>query len=83
LNSDEEAVGESSEVKVQVNASAPKILAISASPNEGFPDYSFDIELLSEKNLAKVELVMNDNITVLSETEDGKYTASLIAPSDL
>ncbi len=80
VNADEETIWRSNIVEVQVSANAPTIISTQAIPDSWETGYSFRVELISEPGLEKVEVILNDSITTLSETGIGKYEATFTAP---
>jgi len=51
-------------------------------PNQS-PNFGYRVELVSEPGLQKVELEINDSISLLTETDSWTYVWDFIAPNDL
>ncbi len=83
VNADEETIGEATSVNIKLSASEPVILGISTSPEEGIPNFWYRVELISEPGLQKVELEVNDSISLLNETNLWTYVWDFIAPEEL
>lgn len=83
VNADSEEIGRSQTLNLKINASAPVVLWVKATPQEGYPKFPFNLEVVSEPGLELVEVNINDSITALSETESWKYVWSLLAPEKI
>lgn len=83
LDADGKSIWESTEVKISTESNAPKMNSISISP-EGELDAETEIkvEVLATKWLKEVNAVINDTVTKLEETADGKYTGTINAPTE-
>ncbi len=82
LNSDDEVIGISESVSIKIDAAAPVLISVSPVPPTGFPGYTIDMEILSEPGLERAEMLLDDVITPLVESQDWKYTASVNAPTE-
>ena len=83
VNADEETIWEATAVNLKLSASEPIILGISTTPKEWVPNFWYRVELVSESGLQKVELEINDSITLLTETDSWTYVWDFVAPNDL
>ncbi|QFR39448.1 hypothetical protein A9Q91_04440 [Candidatus Gracilibacteria bacterium 28_42_T64] len=80
LNADEEVVGESEEIKIQVESNLPQLKNIKLTPSEVDPESGFEIEIIANKGLVEVSVVIDDVLTKLEETEEGIYKANIFSP---
>lgn len=83
FDADGKTIWESTEVKIAIQSSLPKMTAISISP-EGEVDAgtTIAVEVLATSGLKEVSALINDQITKLVEKEDGKYTGEITAPTE-
>ena len=81
LNSDEEIVWESKEVTIKIDASSPRLKSLKVSPKEKVESESeLEVELISNKWLTEVSLIINDTLTKLEEEWEGVYKWKIVAP---
>lgn len=69
--------------KIVIDTTAPKIVNLSSSPNQGFmPGDTVRITLLSESGLEEANLLFQNELTPLQETSTaGKYEAEITLPT--
>ena len=82
LNADWNVVWESNEIKINVNKENLSIKNVKVTPESVDPENSFEIEVIANPKLNKVEAILNDVVTQLEETKDWVYTAKLYAPEE-
>lgn len=83
LDADGKTIWESTEVKISSQSNAPKMNSIAISPEwELDAETEISVEVLATKGLKEVEAVINDTVTKLEETSDGKYTGKINAPTE-
>lgn len=80
LNADNEVIGSSQIVKIKVEAKAPELKGMTVTPKEVNSEEEYVIELVADKGLVEVKVIVNDVITSLQETKEGIYSAVLVAP---
>lgn len=80
LNADNEVIGSSEIVKIKVEAKAPELKGMTVTPKEVKSEEEYTVELVADKGLVEVKVIVNDVITSLEETKEGVYTATLVAP---
>ncbi len=84
LDSEEREVWFSNEIKVKVESGLPDFKSIKITPSwEMYPQTEIDVEVFSNKWLSEVKAILNDVITVLSESSDGIYEWKIYAPKEL
>ncbi len=82
LDADWNVIWESDEVKISVELSSLSIKNVKLTPEELETWDSYEIEVISNHSLSKVNAIVNDTIIELIETEDWIYTAKSSAPSE-
>lgn len=82
LNADWNVIWESNEIKINVNKDNLSIKNVKVTPESVDPENSFEIEVIANPKLNKVEAILNDVVTQLEETKDWVYTAKLYAPEE-
>ena len=82
LNADNNVIGASEEVKVLVASNLPSFKWLSYSPEEIETWASVDIEVVATAGLVSANIILNDIVSELSETSDGVYTTTIVAPSN-
>ena len=84
FNADNIKIWESHTVIINVNNTKPSVKSISLTPYENIePESNILVKLYSNKNLKTVQVIVNDVITDLTESnEEGKYTGNFSAPSN-
>jgi hypothetical protein len=53
---------------------------MTVTPKEVKSEEEYTVELVADKGLVEVKVIVNDVITSLEETKEGVYTATLVAP---
>ena len=82
LNADWNVVWESNEIKIKVNTDSLSIKNVKVTPESVDPENSFEIQVIANPKLNKVEAILNDVVTKLEETKEWVYTAKLYAPKE-
>jgi len=84
LNSDEEVVWESDEVKISVESNLPRLKNIKTTPEQIEAENSFDIEIITTEGLSEVNVIMNETLTKLQkdERDEALWKKSIYAPAD-
>lgn len=83
LNSEEEVVWESAEVKISVESNLPRLKNIKTTPEEVEAENSFDIKIIATEWLSEVSVVINDTLTQLQkdERDEALWKKSIYAPA--
>lgn len=83
LDSDNNVVWSSTEIKINIDANTPEFNSIKITPSLKVEAESvIDIEVDATKWLKEVDAIINDEITKLTETSDWVYEWKTSAPSD-
>ena len=84
LNANEQVVGESSVVRIQVNSLAPEFRRITLDPDTDIETGSqINIEVIATAQLNEVHVIIDDVIAELSESQDGRYNWEITAPEEV
>lgn len=83
LDADNKVVWESNVVSIKINASKPKLQSIKVTPVDEVPAESeVNIEVISDKGLDSVSVIINDVLTKLQEGREWVYMGKTSAPKD-
>lgn len=83
LDADNKKVGESNIVSVRISASAPKLLSIKVTPvDQVEAESEVSVEVISDKWLSSVWVIINDVLTSLQETKEWVYLGKTRAPKE-
>lgn len=81
-DAEDNLVGATQEVSITVDNSLPKLISASFSKNEVMEGELLNIEIIADKNLDSVSVVLNDVKINLEEWEEWTYTAEITAPNE-
>ena len=80
LNADNEIVWESNIVKIKVSSERPVLKNLRVIPNEVYPESEYKIELITNKWLTNVSVVIDNSIIKLEEEEEWVYVKTAYSP---
>lgn len=83
LNADWEVAWESNEINISADITAPVIDSFTIAPSEVEEWTEITFEVISETNLAKAQIIFNDSVVSLTESNDNPWTYKwiIVAPS--
>jgi len=82
LDWDENIIWESNEIKIKVETNNISLKNIKTIPEEVYTNWAFEVEVISNKWLRDVSIIINDVVTTLKEDEEWIYKAKTYAPGD-
>lgn len=82
LNADEDRVGQSEKVTLNVESIAPTFKSVKTSPNSIESEEIYNVEVIASQDLTDVSIVINDVIHTLEENTQWVYTAEIHAPTE-
>lgn len=82
LDADLNVIWESQEISIKVESDNLNIKAVEVSPESVDPENSFEVKVISNPWLTDVNIILNDVITKLEETDAGSYIAKVYAPKE-
>lgn len=83
LDSDNNVIWESNEVSIEVENNNIMIKSVKLTPKEVDSEWSFELEVISNKGLEDVSVIINDVVTKLEESEEEWiYLWKIYAPKE-
>ena len=82
LNSDNEVIWESDVVKVKVSSNLPVLKNFKITPEDVNPESEYEIEVIASKWLTDVNVIINDSIIKLEESDEWVYTNKAYSPKN-
>ena len=82
LNSDNIVVWESNIVKIKVNSNLPSLKSIKVTPKEVDTESEYEIEVITDKWLTEVNIIIDDSIIKLEDKGEWVYFKKAYAPKN-
>ncbi|MCH2189213.1 hypothetical protein MK079_05305 [Candidatus Gracilibacteria bacterium] len=83
LDADKNVIGTSDTLQILLASNLPSFKGLTYSPAENIETgMSVDVELIATQGLVEASIILNDIVYPLSETSEGKYTTTVVAPSE-
>lgn len=82
FDADMNVIWESSEIKIKVETNGLSIKSLKLLPEEVFVEWPYTIELITSSWLKEANVVINDSLIELKETETWVYKWTSFAPKD-
>jgi hypothetical protein len=82
LDADWNVIWESKETSIRVDIDNLNIKNIKVTPESVDPENSFEVEIVANPKLDSVQIILNDVLTTLEETNDWVYSAKIYAPKE-
>ena len=81
LDADWNVIWESDEVSIKVDINNLNIKNVKIIPESVDPENAYEIQVVANPNLTSVQIIVNDVLSTLEETESWIYSVKLVSPN--